>query len=116
MIENAHFVRALASEHENAGAFFANWPNEAFTDLLNVLSKQGARLGGATGQRMLRMMGRDSFILSADVVARLVAEGGVDKPPTSKRDLAATQTAFNHWSAQSGRGLTQISQILAFSV
>jgi len=116
VIENAHFIRALASEHGSAGAFFANWPNETFTDLLTVLSKQGARLGGITGQRMLRMMGRDSFILSADVVARLVAEGVVDKPPTSKRELAATQSAINHWSAQSGRGLTQISQILAFSV
>lgn len=116
VIENAHFIQALVAEHGNAGAFFANWPNETFVDLLAVLSKQGARLGGATGQRMLRMMGRDSFVLSPDVVARLVAEGVVDKPPNSKRDLAATQEAFNRWSSQSGRGLTQISQILAFSV
>jgi 3-methyladenine DNA glycosylase Tag len=116
VIENAHFIQALAAEHGNAGAFFANWPNETFVDLLAVLSKQGARLGGVTGQRMLRMMGRDSFVLSPDVVARLVAEGVVDKLPTSKRDLAATQEAFNRWSSQSGRGLTQISQMLAFSV
>lgn len=62
------------------------------------------------------MMGRDCFILSLDVVARLVAEGVVDKTPTSKRDLAAAQDAFNVWSMQSGRCLTQISQTLAFSV
>ena len=61
-------------------------------------------------------MGKDGYILSSDVVARLKAEGIVDKPPSSKRDLAATQSAFNAWAEQSGRGLTQISQILAFSV
>lgn len=116
VIENAHFIQRLAAEHGSAGAFFADWPNENFVDLLAVLSKQGARLGGVTGQRMLRMMGRDSFVLSPDVVARLVAEGVVDKPPNSKRDLAATQEAFKCWSSQSGRGLTQISQVLAFSV
>jgi len=116
VIENAHFIRELASKNGSAGAFFGNWPNEHYVDLLALMSKQGARLGSITGQRVLRAMGRDSFILTSDVVARLVAEGVVEKAPTSKRDLAATQEAFNSWSLQSGRGLSQISQILAFSV
>jgi 3-methyladenine DNA glycosylase Tag len=116
VVDNANFLRSIASKHGSVGAFFAEWPNETFVDLLAVLANQGTRLGGLTGQRVLRMMGRDGFVLSPDVIARLVAEGVVDKPPSSKRDLAATQQAFNHWSAQSGRGLTQISQILAFSV
>ncbi|MEM1075354.1 MAG: 3-methyladenine DNA glycosylase, partial [Pseudomonadota bacterium] len=64
----------------------------------------------------MRMLGRDGFVLSPDVVARLTAEGVIDKAPTSKRALAQTQEAFNLWSDQSGRGLTQISQVLAFSV
>lgn len=116
VIENAQFVRSLASEHGSAGRFFAEWPKDDFVDLLAILGKQGARLGGVTGQRMLRVMGCDAFILSPDVIARLVAEGVIDKPPTARRDLAAVQRAFNRWSGQSGRGLTQISQILAFSV
>ena len=61
-------------------------------------------------------MGRDSFILSRDVGAALVREGVVDKPPSSKRDMAAVQAAFNAWMAESGRGLTQISRTLAMSV
>ena len=65
---------------------------------------------------MLRWMGRDGYILAPDVAARLIAEGVVEKPPTSKRDVAATQKAFNIWAEQSGRGLTQISQVLAYSV
>lgn len=116
VIDNAHFVNELVSEHGGAGAFFGDWPSDQFTELLALLTKRGARLGSVTGQRMLRTMGRDSFMLSSDVVARLVAEGVVSKQPTSKRDLAATQTAFNTWSKQSGRGLTHISQVLAFSV
>lgn len=61
-------------------------------------------------------MGLDSFILTKDVGAALVREGVVDKPPSSGRDLAATQGAFNQWAAQSGRSFNHISRILAFSV
>ncbi|MEM6566341.1 MAG: DNA-3-methyladenine glycosylase I [Pseudomonadota bacterium] len=116
VIDNAHFVQSLRQEHGSAGAFFANWPNDSYVDLLTLLSKRGARLGGSTGPRVMRMLGRDGFVLSPDVVARLTAEGVIDKAPTSKRALAQTQEAFNLWSDQSGRGLTQISQVLAFSV
>ncbi|WP_306200676.1 DNA-3-methyladenine glycosylase I [Ruegeria discodermiae] len=116
VIANARFVLDLAAKHGSAAAFFAEWPGADHIGLLQLLSKSGARLGGTTGQRMLRNMGKDGFILSPDVSARLVAEGVVDKPPTSKRDMAATQAAFNTWAEQSGRGLTQISQVLAYSV
>ncbi len=116
VIDNARFVRQIAEEHGSFGAFVAQWPGERYGELLSVIAKQGSRLGAATGQRMLRWMGRDGYILAPDVAARLIAEGVVDKPPTSKRDLAATQEAFNTWAGQSGRGLTQISQVLAYSV
>ena len=116
VIENARFIRHVSDEHGGFGAFVGTWPGDRYDGLLTVLSKQGARLGSVTGQRVLRSMGKDGYILSPDVVTRLKAEGIVDKPPTSKRDLAATQAAFNAWAEQSGRGLTHISQILAFSL
>ena len=116
VIENARFIKEIATEAGSAGAYFANWPDARYVELLSTLSKRGARLGSVTGQRLLRVMGKDSFILTTDVVARLVAEDVVDKAPTSMRDLAATQGAFDRWSEQSGRGLTQVSQILAFSI
>jgi 3-methyladenine DNA glycosylase Tag len=81
-----------------------------------MMKKRGARLGGATGQYFLRFMGVDSFILSRDVTARLIAEGVIDKSPTSKRAMTAVQAAFNQWQEQSGRSLTEISRILAMSV
>lgn len=116
VINNARFLSDLSRDHGSAARFFADWPNDDLQSLHQLIAKQGARLGAATGQRFLRWMGRDTYILSTDVVARLVAEGIVQKQPTSKRDLAAVQQAFNTWSKQSARGMTQISQILAFSV
>ena len=116
VIENAQLVRALAEEHGGVGAFVAGWPVTDHAALLELLAKRGSRLGGGTAQRMLRFMGRDGYVMSPDVAARLIAEGVVAKPPTSKRDMAAVQAAFNTWMEQSGRGLTQISQVLAYSV
>jgi len=96
VVDNARFIRSLASDHRNAKAFFTNWPNDTFINLLTILSKQNTRLGGVTGQRILRILKHNSFILSTDVTSRLVAENIVDKQPSSKRDLTVTQQAFNH--------------------
>tara|TARA_R110000868_G_scaffold4567_5_gene28650 strand:- start:2266 stop:2937 length:672 start_codon:yes stop_codon:yes gene_type:complete len=116
VVENARFLADLAAEHGSAGKFFADWPADNFIGLMDVLAKRGSRLGGATGQRVMRWMGKESFILSQDVSARLIAEGVVAKAPTSKRDLAAVQAAFNSWKDQSGRSLTEISRVLSMSV
>jgi 3-methyladenine DNA glycosylase Tag len=116
VIANAVFLSDLARDQGSAARFFASWPETDYVGLLDVMAKRGSRLGGVTGQRVLRMMGKPAFILSNDVTARLIAEGIVDKPPTSKRDLAAVQAAFNDWHAQSGRSLTEISQVLAMSI
>jgi 3-methyladenine DNA glycosylase Tag len=83
---------------------------------MDHLKKNASRLGGATVQYFLRFEGWDAFILSQDVVKALVREGVVGKEPTSKKDLAATQTAFNRWREQSGRPVREISRILALSV
>ncbi|MET3599026.1 DNA-3-methyladenine glycosylase I [Martelella mangrovi] len=114
--ENARFIATLAEEHGSAGAFFADWPAEDYVGLLDVLKKRGSRLGGNTGQYFLRFSGVDSFVLSASVINRLIAEGVVDKAPSSKSAMAAVQTAFNTWRAQSGRSLTEISRVLAVSI
>ena len=116
VIDNARMVLDLAAAHGSMGRHVAAWPVTDHAGLLASLARDGSRLGGGTAQRMLRFMGRDGYVLSPDVTARLIAEGIVAKAPTSKRDMAAVQAAFNTWMTQSGRGLTQISQVLAFSV
>ncbi|WP_425403153.1 DNA-3-methyladenine glycosylase I [Hwanghaeella sp.] len=116
VVENAAFLVELADTHGSAARFFADWPDDDYVGLLAFLKKRGSRLGGVTGQRVLRSMGKDSFILSNDVTARLIAEGVVAKAPSSKRDMTAVQEAFNLWRKESGRSLTEISRVLAMSV
>lgn len=113
--DNAAFVSETSRAHNGFGRFIADWPSDDYVGLLERLKKDGSRLGGATGQYMLRSMGRDGFILSRDVVARLIAEGVVDKPPTSKGAMRSVQEAFNIWAEQSGKGLTHLSRVLAMS-
>jgi 3-methyladenine DNA glycosylase Tag len=113
--DNAIFLSDLAKEHGSAARFFADWPVEDQVGLLEVMKKRGARLGGATGQYALRFLGRESFILSASVVAALIAAGVVDKAPGSKASMAAAQEAFNAWKEESGWSMTRISRVLALS-
>jgi 3-methyladenine DNA glycosylase Tag len=116
VITNARFLKDVAAENGSAGAFFAAWPAANYVGLLELLGTRGARLGGLTGQRALRRMGVDGFVLSPDVVARLMAEGVVARMPDSRRDMATVQGAFNSWAEQSGRSMTEISQVLAASL
>lgn len=113
---NAQFVLDLAEEHGSAARFFADWPDDRYVELLRTLHKRGNRLGGDTGARFLRDIGKPAFVLTPDVVAALIREAVVDKAPTSRADLANVQDAFNTWSRQSGRNLTHVSRILALSV
>ncbi len=113
--DNAAFLMELREEG-GAGQVFGGWPSTDFIGLLEMLSKRGSRLSGASAQYAMRFAGRDSFILSKDVTARLIAEGVVDKQPTSKKAMAAVQDAFNNWMDQSGRSLTEISRVLAMSL
>jgi len=114
--DNAVFLQDLAREHGSAARVFAGWPASDYVGLLDMMKKKGTRLGGTTGQYALRFVGADGFILSRDVVARLVAEGVVDKAPTAKGALARVQGAFNDWREQSGRSLKEISRVLAMSI
>mgnify|MGYP000945786731 CR=1 FL=1 len=116
ILDNAAFIRRVRDEAGSFGRRIGDWPASDFAGLLLWLQAEGARLGGSTGAYALRQMGKDSFILSQDVVARLVAEGVVDKAPSSKKAWAAVQEAFNIWQAQSGASLTTISRVLAQSL
>lgn len=113
---NARYLAGLAAEHGSAGAYFAAWRPEDYVANLTALRTGGSRMGGMTGQMFLRRMGVDSPAFSKDMVAALVREGVIDKAPTSAKALRAIQAALDAWREESGRPLTQISQILALSV
>lgn len=113
---NAVFLKDLAVEHGSAAKFFARYPVTDQIGLMEILKKRGSRLGGNTGQLALRFMGKESFILSGDVVNALIRENVIENERPSKKNLTAIQAAFNDWKESSGRSLNEISRILAFSV
>lgn len=113
---NALMVCELAETHGSFGQLIADWPSDDIIGLWALLKKRGAQLGGQSAASFLRMVGKDSFRLSPDVVAALKAQGIVDKMPTSKRDLQLAQDAFNQWQKQSGQPLSHISMLLSFTV
>ena len=114
--QNAYMVTEIAQQHGGFTQWIAQWPEEEITSLWTQLKKQGSQLGGNSGPYFLRMLGKDTFVLTDDVVAALKAQGVVDKKPTGQRDLAAVQTAFNQWRSESGRPMCQISRLLAYTV
>lgn len=114
--DNAAFIRRVDETEGGFARRIADWPTEDYIGLLDWLTKNGSRLGGNTGAYMLRWMGKESFILSQDVVARLVAEGVVDAAPKSKKAMLPVQAAFNQWRAESGRSFNEIGRVLAQSI
>ena len=113
---NAQFVLDVARERGSFGQLIADWPSSDIVGLWKYLAKHGSQLGGLSAPRLLRMIGKDTFIPTDDLVAALKAQGILDKAPTSQKELAAVQAAFNQWQAESGRPLCQLSVMLAHTV
>jgi 3-methyladenine DNA glycosylase Tag len=113
---NAAFIRELKVSHGGCGAFLASWPVDDIVGLWDELKRRGDRLGGNTGPFFLRFVGKDTFMLSGDVVKALIRQKIVDTAPSGRKALAAVQTAFNGWRDESGRSLAEISRTLACSV
>lgn len=113
---NAQFILDVRREKGSFGALIADWPVSDIVGLWKYLAKHGNQLGGLSAPRFLRMVGKDTFVPTDDVVAALNAQGVIDKAPTSLKDLAAVQAAFNQWQAESGRPLCQLSMMLAYTV
>lgn len=117
VLDNAHFVWSTAEEHGSFGKHFGAWPTEDQAGLLHWLNKEGSRLGGHTASSFIRFIGKDGFILTPDVVARLRASGvEINENPTSKRDLARAQEAFNAWHEETGLPYYALSRICAMSI
>jgi len=114
---NARYLLDVAGQYGGFGRFVAQWPSSDLVGLFAHLKKHGSRLGGMTGQRLLRNMGRDTFIITGDVV-RCLQRAGLDiaDSPGSKRDLLRIQAAFNHWHEQTDMPYAHLSRICACSV
>ena len=114
---NAQFIENIVLEHGHFGSFIANWPTSDLIGLFATLKNRGSRLGGNTGPRFLRNIGKDTFVLAPDVV-RCLQNNGVEisDNPGSKRDLVRMQETFNQWHDQTQLPYTHLSKIAAFSI
>ena len=114
---NARFILDIAREHGGFGRFIGTWPGDDLVGLFGVLKKRGARLGGMTGQRVLRNMGKDTFIVTGDVVRCLQREGlDIKDSPSSQREYRLIQQTFNEWHTESGLPYSHLSRIAALSL
>ena len=117
VLDNAHFLLEEAEQYGSFARHFAHWPPEDQVGLMAYLKKHASRLGGNTGMYFIRFMGKDSFILSQDVVGRLRASGvEIRDNPTSKKDLKLCQEAFNTWHDETGLPYTHLSRICGMSI
>jgi 3-methyladenine DNA glycosylase Tag len=114
---NARLVADIAREHGSFGKLLAAWPADDEIGLLDLLARRGSRLGGHTGQYLLRFIGWDGFVTSRDVVACLRGAGlDIADNPTSKRDLRKIQDQLNAWVHETGLPYAHLSRICALSI
>ena len=115
--DNARFVSDVAAEHGSFGRFLAAWPADDQVGLLDLLAKRGSRLGGNTGQYLLRFLGWDGFVLSPHVLLCLRDAGvPLSEAGTTKKDLRAAQAQLNAWKEESGLPMTWVSRTCALSI
>ena len=114
--DNAAAIIRVGKEHGSFGAYLAGWSATRIVELWADLAKRFSQMGGNSGPYFLRMAGKDTFLLTEDVVGALVDLGVVKRKPASKSELAAVQQAFNRWAIETGRPLCQLSRMLALSM
>ena len=115
--DNAKFVTDIAAEHGSFGKFLATWPADDQAGLMDVLDKRGSRLGGFSGQYLLRFLGWDAFVLSGHVLLCLRDAGvPLSATGTSKKDLRAAQAQLNAWREESGLPMAWVSRTCALSI
>ncbi len=114
--DNAAAMLAVAAEHGSFAAWLAGWSGEDSVGRWEALARRFSQMGGNSGPSFLRMVGKDTFILTPSVTAALQRWGAIDAPPKNRQDRVRVQAAFNAWAAETGRPLCQLSLILAASV
>ena len=114
--DNAAAMLEITAEYGSFGAWLAGWPGDDVIGLWEALAKRFGQMGGNSGAMFLRMVGKDTFVLSPSVVAALKRWGAVAAPPKNRQDRARVQSCFNDWDTETGRPFSQLSMILAYSV
>jgi hypothetical protein len=86
--------------------------------LLDLLTARGSRLGGNSGQMLLRFVGRDGFVTPKDIAACLRAVGATDATRDHEIHFAGTfvrSTRSGTEPGDTGAGNTRSGQKLGSS-
>ncbi|MGE5272122.1 MAG: DNA-3-methyladenine glycosylase I, partial [Thiohalocapsa sp.] len=67
--DNAAAMLEVMAEHGGFGRWLAGWPGDDVVGLWEALAKGFSQMGGNSGPAFLRMVGKDTFILTPAVVA-----------------------------------------------
>ena len=98
------------------GAWLADWPRDDVVALWDDLAKRFAQLGGNSGPYFLRMVGKDTFILSPSVISALEPLGRLrGHAEVEGRSRAACRRCSTPGVRARSRPLCQVSMILALS-
>jgi 3-methyladenine DNA glycosylase Tag len=114
--DNAATMLDIIAAQGGFGSWLADWPAADIVGLWEELARRFSQMGGNSGPTFLRMVGKDTFILSPSVVAALRHWRVAGAAPKNRRDRADVQARFNEWAGETGRPLCQLSMILACSV
>jgi len=110
---NAAAMVKLDEEHGSMGRYLADWPDGKVIALWDDLAKRFSQMGGNSAAYFLRMVGKDSFILTPYVVSGLNKWGAFSGEPKGKADRAKVEAALLAWAKEARRPLCQVSMILA---
>jgi len=113
---NAAAMCDITDEFGSFGNWLADWPGGDIAGLWDQLQKRFTQLGGFSGPYFLRLVGKDTFMLSPHVLRALAHWDLYDGSGKGKRERARLQQIFNDLHAESGMPLCQISMTLAQSV
>ena len=133
LMKDARLIRHLGklrAVHANAVVVPRCWPRSmaawalssprgretTSSRLWDELAKRFAQMGGNSAPRFLRMVGKDTFVLTPAVVTGLNHWGAFAGEPKSKADRAEVQAIFNAWAKETGLPLAHLSMTLAASV
>jgi 3-methyladenine DNA glycosylase Tag len=87
---NAAAMVRLRDEAGGMGAYLADWPRDDVVGLWADLASRFSQLGGNSGPYFLRMVGKDTFVLTEAVVKALNhwdAFAGTPKSKTARRQV-----------------------------
>lgn len=114
--DNARAMQNIAQNFGSFGTWVAEWPEEKITQLWQELKDNFTQMGGNSAPSFLRMIGKDTFLLTSWVKSALYRWDIYTDKTHTKKGLQKIQSIFNDWACESGRPLCQLSQILAFSM